>query len=355
MDEVEYLGYILMQNGIEPMPENISAILAIEAPRNVKELRRFLGMVQYYCDLWERRSKYLAPLTDLVGECGHTKETRHCKTKKKPWHWNNTHQKAFEDIKRTMARDVSLAYPNYSIPFEVYTDASSRQLGAVIVQNNRPLAYFSRKLSETQRKYSVTELELLSIVETLKEFKGILWGQRIKVYTDHKNLMQEALGLTSDRVYRWRLLLEEYGPEITYIKGIDNTVADALSRLEYDPNKNLKRLDHHTRFCHMVTLLNHRKSKHGGVKRSFATMHNPKSSSDDPNTIREATLDIFANVEGSKQEIYPVTVEEIAQEQRKDRELKAYFKKKFPKGKKANTKFSVKVIDKVEILVYENT
>ena len=106
----------------------------------------------------------------------------------------------------------------------------------------------------------------MSIVETLKEFKGILWGQRIKVYTDHKNLMQECLGLTSDRVYRWRLLLEEYGPEITYIKGIDNTVADALSRLEYDPNKNLKKLDHHTRFCHMVTLLNHCKSKHGGIK-----------------------------------------------------------------------------------------
>ena len=331
MDEVEYLGYILTRNGIKPMPEKISAILVIEPPRNVKELRRFLGMVQYYRDLWERRSEYLAPLTDLVGECGHTKETRRCKTKKKPWHWNDTHQKAFEDIKRTMACDVSLAYPNYSIPFEVYTDASSRQLGAVIVQNNRPLAYFSRKLSETQRKYSVTELELLSRVETLKEFKEILWGQRIKVYTDHKNLMQEALGLTSDRVYRWRLLLEEYGPEITYIKGIDNTVADALSRLEYDPNKNLKKLDHHTRFCHMATLLTNRRCKHGGVKRSLAILHDPKSSTTDPDTIRKATLDVFANVEGDEQEIYPITVAEIALEQRRDRLLKAYFKKKFPK------------------------
>jgi hypothetical protein len=253
MAKVEYLGYVLTQNGIKPVPEKISVILAIEAPRNVKELRRFLGMVQYYHDLWERRSEYLAPFTDLVGECGHTKETRCCKTKKKPRHWNNTHQKAFDDIKRTMACNVSLAYLNYSIPFEVYTDVSSRQLGAVIVQNNRPLAYFSRKLSETQRKYSVTELELLSIVKTLKEFKGILSGRRIKVYIDHKNLMQECLGLTSDRVYRWRLLLEEYGPEITYIKGVDNTVADALSRLENNSTKNLKRLDQHTRFCHVAT------------------------------------------------------------------------------------------------------
>ena len=70
-----------------------------------------------------------------------------------------------------MAHDVLLAYLDYSIPFEIYTDASSRQLGAVITQNGRPIAYFSRKLTITQMKYSVTELELLSIVETLKEFK----------------------------------------------------------------------------------------------------------------------------------------------------------------------------------------
>ena len=69
----------------------------------------------------------------------------------------------------------------------------------VITQRRRPIAFFSRKLSETQRKYSVTELDLLSIVETLKEFKGMLWGQMINVFTDHKNLMQQALGLTSDR------------------------------------------------------------------------------------------------------------------------------------------------------------
>ncbi len=64
------------------------------------------------------------------------------------------------------------------------------------------------------------------------------WGQPIKVFTDHKNLMRDALGLTSDRVYRWRLLLEEYGPEIVYIKGIHNTIADAISRRKYDPSVN---------------------------------------------------------------------------------------------------------------------
>jgi hypothetical protein len=71
-----------------------------------------------------------------------------------------------------------------------------------------------------QQKYIVTEIKLLAIVETLKEFKGILWGQDTKVYTDHKNLTRDALGLTSDRVYHWRLLLEEHAPEIIHIKGI---------------------------------------------------------------------------------------------------------------------------------------
>ena len=197
-------------------------------------------MVQYYRDVWEKRSHMIAPLTDLVGECGVTKATRKNKTKKKPWYWDSSHQEAFDAIKQQLAREGMLAYPDYSLPFDIYTDASSRQLGAVITQKGKPIAFFSRKLSEKQQKYSVTELELLSIVETLKEFKfkGMLWGQRIKVFIDHKNLMQNALGMTSDRVYRWRLLLEEYGPEIEYIKGIDNTVADAMSRLEYDPNKN---------------------------------------------------------------------------------------------------------------------
>ncbi len=88
-----------------------------------------------------------------------------------------------------------------------------------------------------QRKYSITKIELLAIVKTLKEVKGMLWGQSIKVFTDHANLMRHALGLTLDQVYQWRLLLEEYGPKI-YIKGIHNTVVDTVSWLEYDPSVN---------------------------------------------------------------------------------------------------------------------
>ena len=90
-------------------------------------------MVQYYRDIWKKRSHLVAPLTDLVGECGHTKVTRKNKTKKKAWYWGQTHQDSFDQIEETLARKTLLAYPDYSgIPFDIYTDASQRQLGADI-------------------------------------------------------------------------------------------------------------------------------------------------------------------------------------------------------------------------------
>ena len=117
------VGYILTREGIKPQPEKVSAILALKEPTNVKELRKLLGMVQYYRDMWEKRSHLVAPLTDLVGECGQTKTTKKNGTKKKPWYWNETPQESFDNIKKTLARETLLAYPNYSKVFEIYTDA----------------------------------------------------------------------------------------------------------------------------------------------------------------------------------------------------------------------------------------
>ncbi len=169
----------------------------------------------------------LSPLTDLVGECGHTKATRATMTKRTQWHWDEVHQTTYNNIKTVIAKDVVLAYTDYSQRFEIYTDSSKFQPGAVINQNNRLLACFSRKLKPAQQKYIMTKQELLG-GNTIK-FKGMLWGQAITVYTDHQNLMLNALGLTSDRVYCWRLLLEEYSPTIKHIKGIYPTVADTIS------------------------------------------------------------------------------------------------------------------------------
>jgi hypothetical protein len=307
----------LTRDGIKPQSNKVQAILVIEPPTNVKELRHFLGMVQYYCDLWARWSEMLAPLTSLVGECGQTKVTRAKGTKKAPWHWDEVHQRAFNHVKATIAREVVLAYPDYSKVFEIYTNASSKQLGAVITQENGPIAFFSRKLSATQCKYSITNIELLAIFETLKEFKGMLWGQSIKVNTDHANLIKDALGMTSDHVYQWRLLLEEYGPKIVYIKGIHNTIADAISRLEYDPSINRTAENYHT--TKVRSFQSSQRQNWMTVSKHWCNLnidtHKPK----DLNFA-------FAN-HGEEEEIYPLTTIEIAQAQHKNRELKVYYKK----------------------------
>ena len=99
-------------------------------------------MLQYYRDISARRSEMVAPLTDLVGECRHTKTTRANKTKKWLWHWNSVHHEAFNNIKATIACYVTVAYPDYSQGLETYTDCSKLQLGAVITLNNRPLVSF---------------------------------------------------------------------------------------------------------------------------------------------------------------------------------------------------------------------
>ena len=93
--------------------------------------------------------------------------------------WLKEHQNAFDNIKKVVSCEVLLEYPRFDLPFVVHTDASTTQLGSVISQNNRPLAFYSRKLSSVQKRYTTRELELLSIIETLKEFKNILFGHKI--------------------------------------------------------------------------------------------------------------------------------------------------------------------------------
>ncbi len=104
--ENEYIGYILTRDGIKPRSNKVQAILPIKPPTGVRQLQHFLGMVQYYRDLWARQSKMLAPLTSLVGECGQTKTTKVKGTKKVPWYWDKVHQRAFDHVKATIAKDV---------------------------------------------------------------------------------------------------------------------------------------------------------------------------------------------------------------------------------------------------------
>ena len=136
-------------------------------------MRSFVGLVNYYKDMWPKRAHYLAPLTDI------------CSTRRK-FVWTDTQEHAFQTIKRLVSEDVMLRFPDHSKPFTIFTDASNFQVGATIKQNDLPIAYFSRKLTPTQRRYSTIEQEMLAIVEVLKEYRNFLLGATIVIYIDHR-------------------------------------------------------------------------------------------------------------------------------------------------------------------------
>jgi hypothetical protein len=161
--------------------------------------------------MWQKRSHMLAPLMGLVSPLVKYK-------------WGEKQQKAFDEIKQKVSQETLLEFPDFKKECHVYTDASSKQLGAVIMQEGKPLAFYSRKLNSAQTRFTPGEQELLSIVETLKVFRDISLGQQVIVHIDHLNILYGKQ--PNDRITRWRLLLEEYGPKYVHIAGKNNIVAD---------------------------------------------------------------------------------------------------------------------------------
>ncbi|KAJ8566722.1 hypothetical protein ON010_g6402 [Phytophthora cinnamomi] len=153
-------------------------------------------------------------------------------SKNVPFTWTPEDSTDFHAVKSALAHNVWLAFLDYHRRFHVFADANGRQIGGVIVQGKRILACFSRAMTETQRRYTTMEWELLSIVEILKEYRTMLLGFPVVLHTDHKNLLYPREN--SLRVKRWKLLREEYRLTVEYVPGAQNVGADAFSRLQYD-------------------------------------------------------------------------------------------------------------------------
>ena len=217
VEETDFLGFWFTPTGPKPWRKKIDGILAMSPPSNRKDVRAFCGAITFYRDMFRSRSHILAPITKLA-------------SKTVPFAWGPDQQQAFETIKAIISEDVLLQYPDPNQPFDVHPDASDLQLGSVIKQNGHPVAYFSRKLTTTQQRYSTIEKELLSIVETLRTFRSFLLGAKVNIYTDHKNLTFDVSNSNS-RVLRWRLLIEDFHPTIYHVPGDTNVEADGLSRL----------------------------------------------------------------------------------------------------------------------------
>ena len=179
-------------------------------------------MINFYRDMWQKSSELLAPLTSLTSKI--VKYDR-----------KDEHQKCFDAIKCVIGREVLFAYQDFNALFEIHNDASKLQIGAVISQKGKPIAFYSQNMNSAQQNYTTTEKELLSMVSTLREFPNILLGHQITVYTDHKNITYNSFN--TEREIRLRLILEDFDLEFKYTKGENNVVVDAFSPFEMSDNQ----------------------------------------------------------------------------------------------------------------------
>ena len=160
-NELEYPGFRRTRQGIICLSDKVEAIKDIAVYPTKKLLRRFVGLINYYGDMWQHRSEILIPLSSMT-------------SKQAKWNWSKEYQKIFDTIKSLSSRETLLSYPNFDKPFEIHTDSSKLQLGSVISQKGKPIAFYSRKLNPAQVNYTTTERELIFIVKTQKEFRNIL-------------------------------------------------------------------------------------------------------------------------------------------------------------------------------------
>lgn len=217
-DEVTFLGHRFSANGKEMDPTKVKAIQEWPTPKNVSELRSFLGLCGYYRTFVYRFSSIVAPLTELL-------------KKEMKYEWTDEQHKAFETIKHSITNAPVLALPDPTLPYSVITDASGFAVGATLEQQGRPIAFISKKMNDAEKRYPVHEQELLAIVRAVNEWRHYLLGTRFTIYTDHDSLKHlQTQPNMSNRQARWMERLSEFDFTVLYKQGKTNMVADALSR-----------------------------------------------------------------------------------------------------------------------------
>lgn len=229
---VKFLGFQVSTSGLKPLKDRVDAISNFPKPENVEQLRRFLGMVNFY----RAHIKHAASTQKHLNKFLHNSK-KHDQTKIQ---WDEESNAAFIQSKKALKHAATLTYPRPGVPLALMTDASNNAAGGVLQQkiNNvwKPLGYFSKAFTEAQKKYSTFDRELLAIYLSIDHFRYLIEGGELIVYTDHKPLTfaLQKVGTARETPRRARQLMfiSEFTNDIRYIDGPDNTVADALSRVE---------------------------------------------------------------------------------------------------------------------------
>ena len=219
LEKVHFLGHVVSKEGVSVDPAKIEAVSSWPTPRNVTEIRSFLGLAGYYRRFVEGFSRIAAPLTALT-------------RKDKKYEWTPKCEENFQKLKRKLTSAPVLIIPNVDAGnFVIYSDASKTGLGAVLMQDGKVVAYASRQLKNHEQNYPTHDLELAAVVFALKIWRHYLYGNKCEIYTDHQSLKyiftQKELNM---RQRRWLELVKDYDCEILYHPGKANRVADALSR-----------------------------------------------------------------------------------------------------------------------------
>jgi hypothetical protein len=228
--EVKFLGYLVSSTGISPLPNKVAAIREFSRPTTVKQLRQYLGMLNFYRRFLPGAADILAPLNDLLH--GNVKG-------KQPIPWSQAAIVSFDKSKEVLAQAALLRHPDPNAPLAIFCDASDVAIGAVLQQevegNWEPLEFFSRKLNQAETKYSAYDRELLAMYSAVKHFRHMVEAREFAIYTDHKPLTYAFLQKTqpsTPRQARHFDYVGQFTTDIRHIAGVDNVVADVLSRVE---------------------------------------------------------------------------------------------------------------------------